>query len=115
MRIATKNLDRPVFIVDKIADWMREAGFEDVKETITKVPLNTWPKDPNLKRLGAWSERNWLDGVAAFSYAPFGSRGLGWTQEEIEVFLVGVRQSISDRKYHAYQRFHVVTGRKPLS
>ncbi|KAM5432803.1 hypothetical protein MferCBS31731_007329 [Microsporum ferrugineum] len=112
-RLSTGNLDRPVFVAHQIANWMKEAGFEDVQERISKVPLNPWPKDPHLKRLGAWSERNWLDGIAAFSYAPFGARGLGWTQEEIEVFLVDVRKSIQDRKVHAYQRFHVVTGRKP--
>ncbi|KAF3480400.1 uncharacterized protein GIQ15_05747 [Arthroderma uncinatum] len=114
-RLSTGNLDRPVFVAHEISTWMKEAGFVDVQERITKVPLNPWPKDPHLKRLGAWSERNWLDGLAAFSYAPFGSRGLGWTQEEIEVFLVDVRKSIQDRKVHTYQQFHVVTGRKPSS
>ncbi|KAK2827791.1 hypothetical protein FQN49_007339 [Arthroderma sp. PD_2] len=113
-RLSTSRLARPVFVAQQISSWMRDAGYVDIQERVTKVPLNPWPKDPHLKRLGAWSERNWLDGIAAFSYAPFGPRGLGWTQDEIEVFLVDVRKSIQDRKVHVYQNFHVVTGRKPL-
>lgn len=109
----TRMVDRPLRIAHKMADWMREAGFVDVQERVTKVPLNPWPKDRELKTLGVWSQTNWLDGLAGFTYTPFGARGLGWTQEEMEVFLVDVRKSIKDRSVHTYQNFYVVTGRKP--
>ncbi|KAK2735886.1 hypothetical protein FQN57_001092 [Myotisia sp. PD_48] len=110
---ATTMLEKPIRVAHQVAHWMRQAGFVDVEERVTKVPLNPWAKDPHLKQLGLWSQRNWLDGLAGFSYVPFGLKGLGWTQEEIEVFLVDVRKSIQDRKVHVYQNFYVVTGRKP--
>lgn len=103
---------RQVLIADKLANEMREEGYVNVNERITKVPLNPWPKDPRLKTLGAWSEENWMTGLSAYTYKPFMS--LGWTKPEIEVFLVSVRKCISNRHFHAYHNFHVVTARKPL-
>lgn len=111
---STMSLDppRPVRIADKLAHWMREAGYVDIHERVDKVPINPWPKDPHLKKIGTWSEANWLEGLAAWSYGPFG-RGLGWTKDEIEVFLVGVRKCIQNRHVHSYQKVYVVWGRRP--
>lgn len=114
-QLTTDRMQRPIRIAHAVAGWMREAGFVDVQETVSKVPLNPWPKDPHSREIGSWSERIWLDGLAGFTYVPFGPRGLGWTQDEMEVFMVDVRKSIQDRKVHTYQHFHVVTGRKPDS
>lgn len=44
---------------------------------------------------------NFSDGLSGLSMAVF-TRGLGWTQEELEVFLVEVRKSIKDTKIHGY-------------
>ncbi|PGH06431.1 hypothetical protein AJ79_06520 [Helicocarpus griseus UAMH5409] len=105
---------RPVRSAHQISTWMREAGYVDVQERITKVPVSDWPRDPHLKQVGMWNQTNWLSGLAGFSYYPFGERGLGWTKEQIEVFLVDVRKSLHDRSYHTYNNFHVVTARKPF-
>lgn len=110
---ATTLLERRVDFASQIAGWMRDAGYVDVHERIEKLPVNSWPRDPRMKRLGTLNECNWLEGIAAFSYAPFGPRGLGWTQEQIEGFLVEVRRSVRDRSVHAYHHFHVITARKP--
>lgn len=112
-RAAHKNEHpRKFLIAHELADLMSEVGFVDVEDRVKKVPLNEWPEDPRQRNLGAWNERNWLDGLAAWSYKPFLT--LGWSKPEIEVFLVSVRKCISDRKYHGYNNFHVVMGRKPL-
>jgi len=108
-------LSKPLLIADKVSNWMREAGFVDIQEKITKLPINPWPKDPHFKEIGRWNERNWVEGLWAFTYGPLGSRGLGWTPEQIEVFLVDVRKSVQDRSVHTYHNFHVVVGRKPES
>ncbi|KAF3480994.1 uncharacterized protein GIQ15_06341 [Arthroderma uncinatum] len=100
-------------IAHQLAQCMRAVGFVDIKEHIFKVPMNTWPRDERMKVIGAWNERNWLDALSGWSYKPF--FGMGWSTEEIEVFLVNVRKSIQDRSVHAYIRFYVVTGRKPLA
>ncbi|OKO98208.1 hypothetical protein PENSUB_9306 [Penicillium subrubescens] len=100
-------------IAPRIERWMKEIGFVDVEQRVFKVPINTWPTDEKMKDIGKWSESNWLEALAGWSYKPF--LGLGWSKIEIEVFLVDVRKSIQDRNVHAYMDFFVVTGRKPLA
>ncbi|KAJ5940187.1 hypothetical protein N7516_000355 [Penicillium verrucosum] len=100
-------------IAHRLAQWMKDIGFVDVEQRLSKIPTNTWPEDEKLRTIGAWSENNWLDALSGWSYKPF--LALGWSKPEIEVFLVDVRKSIQDRSVHAYMEFYVVTGRKPLS
>jgi hypothetical protein len=107
------NPPRPLRFANQISRWMQEAGYVDIQERVSKIPLNPWPNNPRQKRIGEWNQTNWLDGLGAFTYGPFGPRGLGWTRQEIEVFLVDVRKCITDRRFHTYHNFHVVTGRKP--
>ncbi|GAQ07075.1 hypothetical protein ALT_4396 [Aspergillus lentulus] len=98
-------------IAHRIARWMREVGFVDVQERISKVPTNPWSEDPHLRTIGTWSETNWLEALSGWSYKPL--LALGWSKPEIEVFLVDVRKSIQNRDVHSYMDFYVVTGRKP--
>ena len=91
---------------------MEEAGFVDVVEVVHKWPSNTWPKDPDYKELGMWQYTNVLQGLQGFTMAPF-TRGLGWSPQEVEVFLVDVRKDLKNRKIHAYWPIHFVYGRKP--
>ncbi|KAL1956520.1 hypothetical protein VTO42DRAFT_7083 [Malbranchea cinnamomea] len=109
----SEKMDRSITFAGKISTRMKEAGYEVIEERITKVPINPWPRDPKFKQIGELNEQNWLEGLAGFSYAPFGSRGLGWTREQIEGLLVEVRKSVQDRSVHAYNLFHVVVARKP--
>ena len=104
---------RPMDTANKIGTWMRQAGYVDVQERIDKMPFNAWPRDPFLKRLGRGWEQHLVHGVAAWSYKIFGERGLGWTREKIEIYLVDVRKAVRDRYVHAYANVHVVYGRRP--
>jgi len=99
-------------IAHRIEQWMKDIGFVNVEQRVSKIPTNTWPQDKKLRTVGAWSESNWLEALSGWSYKPF--LALGWSKPEIEVFLVDVRKSIQDRSVHAYMNFYVVTGRKPL-
>jgi hypothetical protein len=112
---ATKQVvpPRPVDTADKIAMWMRQAGYVDVHERIDKMPFNPWPRDPFLKQLGRDWEGHVMQGLAGWSYKMFGERGLGWTREKIEVFLIEVRKALKNRYIHAYCNVHVVYGRRP--
>ncbi|KAH7356785.1 putative Trans-aconitate 2-methyltransferase [Rhexocercosporidium sp. MPI-PUGE-AT-0058] len=94
---ATTMANRPVRIAHKLKRWYEEAGFVDVQEKIFRMPINPWTKDKHAKALGKMSEANLLDGLGAFTVAPF-SRMFGWNMTEIEVYLVNV---------------YVVWGRKP--
>jgi hypothetical protein len=44
---------------------------------------------------------NFSTGLSGLSMALF-TRGLGWTKEELEVFLVEVRKSMKDKSIHGY-------------
>ena len=49
------------------------------------------------------NELNMLEGVQSWSLASM-YRVLGWTQSEIEVYLVNVRNAIKNRSVHAYYK-----------
>ncbi|KFY87397.1 hypothetical protein V500_06978 [Pseudogymnoascus sp. VKM F-4518 (FW-2643)] len=109
---ASLEIGRELDIAPKLRGWFEDAGFVDVQQRVFKVPLGRWPKDPTMKDLGHWWAENMSVGLAAFSLAYF-SRVLGWSTEEIELYLVDVRKSLTDRDVHAYHRMYVVWGRKP--
>jgi hypothetical protein len=48
-----------------------------------------------------WHQKNITRSLYGLSVALF-TRGLGWTLEELEVFLVDVRKDMSDAKIHAW-------------
>ncbi|OBT51722.1 hypothetical protein VE04_07555 [Pseudogymnoascus sp. 24MN13] len=71
-------------------------------------------RDPRMKVLGAWEMENLLSNLEGMTMRVF-QKALGWTPEEVSVFLVGVRKEIRDRSIHAYWPYYTVYGRKPLS
>lgn len=50
---------------------------------------------------GMWNHENIAGGLYGVSVALF-TRALGWTKEELEVFLVDVRKELKDMKIHSY-------------
>ena len=60
---------------------------------IFKWPINTWAKDPQMKEIGAWNLINMIDGLEGFTIRLW-TQVLGWSMEEIEVFLVDVRKDL---------------------
>lgn len=57
-------------------------------------------------QIGIWGQENCLSGLAAFSLAVFtrprSENGLGWSNEELEVLLAGVRKDLKNTAIHAY-------------
>jgi len=104
---------RPVRIGPDIKTWMQRAGYVDIHEHISKIPMGPWPKDRRLKRIGQWWLRNWLSGLQGFSLKLFSTEGLNWSREEIEVMLAEVRKCLAMKEVHAYHRYYVVYGRRP--
>ena len=82
-------------------EWMLGAGFENVVQHVFKWPLNTWPKDPEMKELGQWNMINTLDGIQGFTMRLL-TRELGMTVQEVEVLLMEVRKDVRNKKIHAY-------------
>ncbi|KAJ4177158.1 hypothetical protein NW755_014015 [Fusarium falciforme] len=98
---AAQEHGRPFIETCRLKHIMAEVGFVDVKETPFKWPTNRWPKDRRFKELGDWSNVNTNDSLQGLSMALF-TRHLGWTPEEVGVFLVDVRKDLDNPSIHAY-------------
>ncbi len=50
---------------------------------------------------GMWNLENFISGLSGISMRLF-TYGLGWSAEEVEVFLVEVRKDMRDTKIHTW-------------
>jgi len=94
------------------AQRLRDAGFVNVEEKVFKIPLGTWPKNKTMKMIGLYLRSVIYDGLQGIALGPF-IKGLKWSPDDVELFLVGVRKSLMDASVHSYLPFHVVYGQKP--
>ncbi|KAK6955923.1 hypothetical protein Daesc_003570 [Daldinia eschscholtzii] len=92
--------------------WLRDAGFINIKRIMLKAPLGTWPKDPQQSKIGLYSRNMMYDGLHGFAIRPF-THGYDWTPEEVEVYLVNVRKAVLRSKAHIYLPFYCVYAQKP--
>jgi hypothetical protein len=60
---AAEKAGRPWTNTRKYKPWMEEIGFVDVKEELLVFPVNTWPRDPHLKKVGLWFQHDLLEGL----------------------------------------------------
>lgn len=109
---ATNKAGRPLRAATTCANDLREIGFVDVVEVPLKWPINRWPKEPKFKELGMWTQENFVSGIEAMSLALF-TRMLGWSREQVMVFVTQVRKDLKDTKIHAYWPIYAVYGKKP--
>ncbi|KAH6719500.1 S-adenosyl-L-methionine-dependent methyltransferase [Leptodontidium sp. MPI-SDFR-AT-0119] len=91
---------------------LRNAGFEEVTEKVYKLPIGGWSNDPRLKEIGKWNQLYWEYGIEAWSLALM-TRVLGWSYNEVQVYLAQMRKGLKDCDTHAYHFFNVVYARKP--
>lgn len=98
---AAVSSGRPFVAVDKFKDILAEVGFTDLVETRYKWPTNRWPKDKKHKELGTWHNENSSRALESAIMAPL-TRALGWTKEEVHVFVATVRKDLNNPGIHAY-------------
>jgi len=96
-----------------LADMMREAGFVNVTSRIFHVPIGIWPKNKVLKTVGLYWRTILIDGAEPIALGPL-TRGLKWTKEEVDVFLVGVRRAYMDGWVHSHMPLYIICGQKPV-
>ena len=84
----------------KLRSYAEAAGFVNIRVELFKVPMGSWPKDPELKKTGMMNLIQMLDGMEGFSLKIF--ELAGWTQMETEVFLAHVRKEMKGNKSHTY-------------
>ncbi|RSL84998.1 hypothetical protein CEP52_016280 [Fusarium oligoseptatum] len=109
---AAVKLGRSFQPTDQLATIMKQVGFTDVVETHFKWPINRWPKEKKYKELGAWNNQNASQVLESATLAPF-TRVLGWSVEEVNLFLVDVRKDLNNPDIHAYSQVRSVYGRRP--
>ncbi|RGP81441.1 hypothetical protein FLONG3_586 [Fusarium longipes] len=90
---------------------MEAAGFVDIQQFEYKSPIGGWPKDPATKELGQFSKLAFLADPEGFVL--FVANTIGWTEQEIQVYLAHARKEIHSGKHHPYFKQRVVWGRKP--
>ncbi|SPO04389.1 related to TAM domain methyltransferase [Cephalotrichum gorgonifer] len=108
-----KTIGRPFTVVaDGIQrKAMEAAGFVDIQEIDYKTPVGTWPKDPQLKEIGQYTQYALEADMEGYVIYP--ATAIGWTPEEVTVYAAHVRREIRNPDIHAYYRQKVVYGRKP--
>jgi hypothetical protein len=85
----------------KFRSQMVDAGFVDVVERKFALPGNPWAKGDREKMLGLMQMTNIMDGLHGLSINLF-TKVLGWSVQEVEVFLVDVRKDLKNRNIHFY-------------
>ncbi|KAG0645880.1 putative methyltransferase tdiE [Hyphodiscus hymeniophilus] len=103
---------RPWTNVKHYPEYFIAAGFEEIRAKKFFWPSNTWPKGEYLKHLSVYFQKDLMDGLEGLSMKLF-TNFLGWTKEQVQEFLVGVRKDLQDRSIHAYIEISVVYGKKP--
>ncbi|KAF4122777.1 Methyltransferase domain [Geosmithia morbida] len=104
--------------IARCQDELIEAGFESVKVKSLKCPVGPWAKKKKLQECGHILRDVCLWGLNGLARKPFRD-GLGWTNVQIEMFLVDVRKALTEESrglpvFHTYFPFDSVFGRKPL-
>lgn len=66
-----------------------------------------------MKELGAYNQANFLDGMETYTLA-LCTRVLGWSSDEVKIFLTGVRDELTNRKLHLYVKTYFVYGQKEV-
>ncbi|KAI9807526.1 MAG: hypothetical protein M1825_005466 [Sarcosagium campestre] len=99
LREASRRMGYDLNIASRFKQMVVDAGYEDVTEHVLEVPWGGWPKDPRLKTIGVFHKEQLKQGLQGIAMALF-TRALGWTQAEVEVFLVKLREELSNKDIH---------------
>jgi hypothetical protein len=99
-------------VINSMTSDLSAAGFVDVHSESFIWPIGPWPRDPYLKDLGRWGERNWCDGIEGWVMALY-TRLLGWTYEEVKAFVKDFQGVVRDRRNRFWQEVRVVYARRP--
>ena len=91
---------------------MKVSGFINCSIKSVKVPIGGWPKDKRLKCAGALFRKSILEGISGIGVRLF-TKELGWSPQEMEILVMGVRTELKQKNVHAYCQYYVVCGQKP--
>jgi hypothetical protein len=96
-----------------IEEDLQAAGFKDITTRKFRCPVGSWPRNKELRYAGIMLRTAIMDGLRGMTRRPYGS-GLGWTELQIQMFLVEVRKALMNDDFHTYLPLHITYGQKPL-
>ncbi|KAK0619369.1 S-adenosyl-L-methionine-dependent methyltransferase [Immersiella caudata] len=108
----TTALSHPFIELATLKPLLKSAGFTSISEERYFWPSNTWPRDPRLKEIGALNCVNMREGIEGMLMG-VGTRGLGWTAEDIKLLASVARDDIENRRIHAYWPVSVIYAQRP--
>ncbi|KAL1974938.1 hypothetical protein VTN31DRAFT_5142 [Thermomyces dupontii] len=80
--------------------WFKEAGFVNIHVEKFVIPYGVWPKDPHLKKVGAWNQTQAeANGFEAAALAPL-TRFKQWRKEEVIFLASKARADGRNRNIH---------------
>ncbi|KAG9235960.1 methyltransferase LaeA [Amylocarpus encephaloides] len=90
---------------------LHDAGFVDIYDYNTNLPLSPWPRDQKQKEIGRWYNLALIQGLEAVTLQPL--TRAGWHREEIDRLIDEAKQDICNKTIHAYCNLHVWLARRP--
>ncbi|KAL1876134.1 hypothetical protein Plec18167_005397 [Paecilomyces lecythidis] len=112
IRAAANKFGKTLDNVPRWKEKMKQAGFVEVTEFVARLPLRPWAKDDKLREIGRYQQVQQIQSVESYTPAFF-SRVLGWSEEEIQVFMAKIKAELQDKSIHAYIPAYFVYGKKP--
>ncbi|KAJ5812848.1 hypothetical protein N7447_009871 [Penicillium robsamsonii] len=110
---AGKKFGKSMDIAPKMARWMAEQGFTNIRDDIYKCPIGGWAKHRRYKEMGRIGKMVILEAVEPYSLALF-TRVMGFSYQEAQEYMDKVRAELLSNKNHLYVRFHFVYGQRPF-
>lgn len=79
---------------------LAKKGFENIEVKHFKWPLGTWARGAYYRNLAAMLKQNFVMVLEALALRPLAH--LGWSADEIQIFLAEVRNELRENKVNAY-------------
>ncbi|KAI5782360.1 methyltransferase [Peziza echinospora] len=104
---------RDLVIGRKAKGLFEKAGFQDVNEVVKTWPLGTWPKDPELKKIGAFGLLGAIQSAPSFALALL-TEQRGWSADQVKKLSDDVIATFKKPYAKYYSQGYYVWGQKPL-
>ena len=98
---ATNRASRSIKYPPTTVQMLQAQGFVDIRETVIRLPLNTWPSDPKQKDIGRWYNLGMCEGLEAVSLGPL-TRVYRWPAEDVRRLVGEVKSAMCNKRYHVY-------------
>ncbi|PYH46573.1 class I SAM-dependent methyltransferase [Aspergillus saccharolyticus JOP 1030-1] len=112
IRRATELSGRPITHDSaKTIKQLYSTGFTEVRHICMMLPLNPWPRDEHLRKVGKWYSLALSESIVTLSLAPF-SRVFRWRLDQIMDIVGKAKAEIVDEDLEGFNLLHVYMARK---